>query len=51
MTSSCSCNMGRIYFRHIGTGKKAVYMDAFEVLYPEWLNFIVLLSGIFWKPF
>ena len=51
MTSSCFCNMVWIYFRHNWTGKMAVYMAVFEVLFPEWLHFIVRFSGIFWKPF
>ena len=32
MTSSRSCNMGRICFRHIGGAGLAVYMDTFGVL-------------------
>ena len=51
MAASRSCNMVWIYFRHIGTGKAVVYMDAFEVLSPEWLHFIDRFSRIFWKPF
>ena len=51
MTAFRSCNMVWIYFRHIGTGKRAVYMDTFEVLSPEWLYFIIPFSRIFGKPF
>lgn len=51
MTSSCSCNMVWIYFRHIESVGLAVYMVALEVLFPEWLYFIDCYSGIFWKPF
>ena len=49
MTASRSCNMVWIYFRHIGGTVLAVYMDAFEVLSPEWLYFIDRFSEIFWK--
>lgn len=51
MSTSRSCNMGRVYFQHIETGKRAVYMDVFEVLSPEWMYFIDRFSRIFWKPF
>ena len=51
MTSSRFCNMVWIYFRHVGGTGLPVYMDAFEVLSPEWLHFIDRFSGIFWKPF
>ena len=51
VNSSRSCNMGRIYFRHIWSIGLSVYMDAFEVLFPEWLYFIDLFSKFFWKPF
>ncbi len=40
-----------IYFRHIGTDKRVVYMDVFEVLSPEWLHFIDRHSGIFRELF
>lgn len=50
MTSSRSCNMGRICFRHTGGAGLAVYMDTFEVLSTGWLYCIVSFSGILWKP-
>lgn len=51
MTYSRSYYMVWIYFRHVGTDKRVVYIDTFEVLSTEWLHFIVQFSGIFWKPF
>ena len=50
MTSSRSCNMVWICFRHIESTGLAVYVDTFEVLSTEWPHCIVSFSGIFWKP-
>ena len=50
MTSSRSCNTGRICFRHIGDAGLAVYMDTFGGLSVKRLCCIVSFSRIFWKP-